>query len=142
MPPKRPLTLPMRMCFQSQRRRAFVAHCSQRGAALSHRTQRAMSPNGTPYRVNRRSRREMSRSPSRVTRECRKYHWPMQLKVRVDGQFKDALQALVEYEDAPPEEIVRRAVFDRYEQTVQRAVLKDASPRTRKRWRKLLKDSK
>jgi hypothetical protein len=64
----------------------------------------------------------------------------MQLKVRVDGQLRAALKTLSEYEKAPPDEIVRRAVLERYEQTVQRAVLRDASPRTRKRWRKLLKD--
>lgn len=84
-------------------------------------------------------------SPGRRNPECSRtrpdrdkvslwYHWGMALTVRTDQELEAALSALSESEGASRQEVIRRAVLDRYERTRHEARVEEASRRMRDRW--------
>lgn len=58
----------------------------------------------------------------------------MSLTLRTDAELDDALGALAEAEGTSRQEVIRRAVLDRYERTVHVARVEEASERLAQRW--------
>ena len=58
----------------------------------------------------------------------------MALTVRTDAELEKALSALSETEGASRQEVIRRAVLERYERTGHAARVEDASRRMIDRW--------
>lgn len=62
----------------------------------------------------------------------------MAMTVRTDPQMEEALTALTQAEGASRQEIIRRAVLDRYERRGHRARVEESSNRLASRWGDLL----
>ncbi len=62
------------------------------------------------------------------------YHRIMAMTVRTDPEMEKALTALAQSEGASRQEIIRRAVLDRYERHGHRAQVEASSDRMLKRW--------
>ena len=62
----------------------------------------------------------------------------MALTVRTDEEMETALRALCAVEGASRQEVIRRAVLDRFERTARVAHLGDASSAMIVRWRDVL----
>lgn len=58
----------------------------------------------------------------------------MALTLRTDSELEKALDALVEAEGASRQEIIRRAVIDRFERREHDTLVADSSRRMRERW--------
>jgi predicted transcriptional regulator len=58
----------------------------------------------------------------------------MAFTVRTDEQFKRALDALCESEGLSQQEVIRRAVLDRYERSGHRSRVEEATDRAVERW--------
>jgi hypothetical protein len=58
----------------------------------------------------------------------------MTLTVRTDKQLEDALDALAESEGISKQEIIRRAVLDRYERAGHHGRVEDSAKRMSERW--------
>jgi predicted transcriptional regulator len=62
------------------------------------------------------------------------YHARMALTLRTDDQLERALAALAESEGLSRQEIIRRAVLERYERSSHRARVEDSTERMIDRW--------
>jgi hypothetical protein len=62
------------------------------------------------------------------------YHSSMALTVRTDAVLEEALTSLVESEGISRQEIIRRAVLDRYERAGHRSQVADSTQRMVARW--------
>lgn len=62
------------------------------------------------------------------------YHWLMALTVRTDEELERALDALVRSENLSRQEIIRRAVLERYERAEHRSRVGDSANRMIERW--------
>jgi predicted transcriptional regulator len=62
------------------------------------------------------------------------YHDCMAMTVRTDPEMEEALTALAHVEGASRQEIIRRAVLDRYERQGHRARVEASSDRMLRRW--------
>lgn len=62
----------------------------------------------------------------------------MAMTLRTDDQLDQALDALAEIEGLSRQEIIRRAVLDRYERTGHRAKTSDSTDRMLQRWHDVL----
>jgi predicted transcriptional regulator len=62
------------------------------------------------------------------------YHLPMALTVRTDEQLEEALTALAEEEGTSRQEIIRRAVLERYERTGHRNRVEGSTRQMIERW--------
>lgn len=58
----------------------------------------------------------------------------MAMTLRTDDELDAALTALAKAEGTSRQEIIRRAVLDRYEQTGHRARVRDSSDRMMEKW--------
>jgi predicted transcriptional regulator len=64
----------------------------------------------------------------------KRYHHPVAMTVRTDDELERALTALAEAEGTSRQEIVRRAVLERYERSGHAARVQDSSARLIDRW--------
>jgi predicted transcriptional regulator len=71
-------------------------------------------------------------APDRTVSEW--YHARMALTLRTDDQLEQALAALAESEGLSRQEIIRRAVLERYERSSHRARVEDSAERMIDRW--------
>jgi predicted transcriptional regulator len=62
----------------------------------------------------------------------------MALTLRTDGELEKALDALVATEGLSRQEVIRRAVLDRYQRQVHVDLVADSSKRMRDRWAEVL----
>jgi predicted transcriptional regulator len=62
----------------------------------------------------------------------------MALTLRTDSALEEALTALAEAEGASRQEVIRRAVLDRYERSVHGARVLESSQRLAARWSDVL----
>ena len=62
------------------------------------------------------------------------YHSGLALTVRTDKELEDALSALTEAEGASRQEIIRRAVLERYQRAGHASRVEDAALRMIDRW--------
>ncbi|HEX5429215.1 MAG TPA: ribbon-helix-helix protein, CopG family [Pedococcus sp.] len=62
----------------------------------------------------------------------------MALTLRTDSELEKALDALVETEGLSRQEVIRRAIIDRYQRQVHVELVADASKRMRERWAEVL----
>lgn len=62
------------------------------------------------------------------------YHPVMALTLRTDDELDTALTALAESEGTSRQEVIRRAVLDRYERTIHAADVADRAQRLVLRW--------
>lgn len=66
------------------------------------------------------------------------YHLNMALTLRTDQQLEDALTALSQFENASRQEVIRRAVLERYERTAHTAKVEDVGSKMLDRWANVL----
>ena len=66
------------------------------------------------------------------------YHPGVAMTVRTDPEMEEALTALTQAEGASRQEIIRRAVLDRFERRGHRARVKSASQSMLDRWGEVL----
>lgn len=66
------------------------------------------------------------------------YHSIMALTVRTDPELENALKALCESENLSRQEVIRRAVLDRFEVSVHRQRVKSATDVAIERWSDVL----
>jgi len=62
----------------------------------------------------------------------------MSLTLRTDNELDEALAALSEAEGASKQEVIRRAVLDRFERTVHAERVAESSARLAERWSDVL----
>ena len=62
------------------------------------------------------------------------YHSDMALTVRTDEEMEEALSALSAAEGISRQEIIRRAILERYERSTHTARVADAATRMTQRW--------
>ena len=62
------------------------------------------------------------------------YHSHMALTLRTDDQLEQALAALAESEGLSRQEVIRRAVLERYERSSHRARVEDSTDRMIDQW--------
>ncbi len=62
----------------------------------------------------------------------------MALTLRTDEQLEDALTALSNLENASRQEVIRRAVLERYERSVHEAKVEGVATRMAERWADVL----
>jgi hypothetical protein len=63
-----------------------------------------------------------------------RYHSPMAFTVRTDEELEAALTALAECEGTSRQEIIRRAVLERYERAGHEARVRGSTDRMLERW--------
>lgn len=66
------------------------------------------------------------------------YHFSMALTLRTDEQLEQALAALAESEGLSRQEVIRRAVLERYDRSAHRARVEASTDRLRERWSDVL----
>lgn len=66
------------------------------------------------------------------------YHTGMSLTLRTDDELDAALTALSEAEGTSRQEVIRRAVLDRFERTVHQGRVEESSARLAQRWADVL----
>lgn len=66
------------------------------------------------------------------------YHAAMALTVRTDKELEEALDALVESEGLSRQEVIRRAVLERYERGGHAQLVAHSADRMLERWRDVL----
>lgn len=66
------------------------------------------------------------------------YHIDMALTVRTDEALEEALASLAQTEGISRQEIIRRAVLERYERSGHAARVTDSTSRMAKRWEDVL----
>jgi len=76
--------------------------------------------------------REQSRSNAKTVSLW--YHFGMALTLRTDDELEKALTALAEAEGASRQEIIRRAVLERYERSGHAARVEESSARLIDKW--------
>jgi predicted transcriptional regulator len=64
----------------------------------------------------------------------KRYHFVMAFTLRTDDELEQALDALTEDEGLSRQEVIRRAVLDRYERTRHAARVEGSADRMVERW--------
>jgi predicted transcriptional regulator len=80
----------------------------------------------------------MGEQPRDSVAVSQRYHDPVAMTVRTDDELERALTALAEAEGTSRQEIVRRAVLERYERSGHAARVQDSSARLIDKWSDVL----